>query len=265
MENNQQYDAWGQPINPQDTHRAYPQQHSDTLVPAVSQAVTRSNNSPKMPSLKGWGRSAAIAGSLLGGLWLFSLFSSLASRQSVATPQNIELEPAPVEVQTPEPPPLSDLTSRRSQAWEQVRQSCGIDLIASAQETEDRISEARADAWILYAQQECQKNKNCESAYDWLRQQHDQRGAKIQSIALADRLSIRAEQVFDFRKALYDQRDIARALSRGVNARALSWVATDKLSDATDDCSRAASRFETLTRASVEEAQAMPGGPDDAF
>ncbi|MCT7981532.1 hypothetical protein [Laspinema olomoucense] len=255
---NQHYDAWGQPI-PQDTHRAYPSGHSDTLVPSVNQAI-QSQKKPKIPQFKGLGKQALIAGGVLGAFWLFSSLITLSSRQSVATPQ-LELEPAPVEETIAnEPPPLEDLSSRRNEAWETVRQSCGVDLQAIATSTEEAIGEARADAWILYAQQECMKSKNCESAYDWLRQQHDQRGAKIQSIALADRLSIRAEHVFDFRKALYDQRDIARALSRGVNSRALSWVATDQLSDSIDDCSDAAKRFESLTRATIEEAQAMPGG-----
>ncbi|MCT7970107.1 hypothetical protein NG799_27720 [Laspinema sp. D1] len=247
---------------PKDSHKAYPANTTDTLAPAVSQAIQGSKKPKHKDSANDWVRRAAIAGGCLGALWLFSMFSSLASRQAVSSPQ-LELEPAPVE--TVEPPPLTDLSSRRNTAWEEVRQACGINLQATAQETEDRISEARADAWILYAQQECMKSKNCESAYDWLRQQHDQRGAKIQQIALADRLSIRAEHVFDFRKALYDQRDIARALSRGVNARALSWVATDQLSDATDECSNAAKRFESMTRAAIEDATALPGGDPDAF
>ncbi|MGL5195379.1 MAG: hypothetical protein ACRC8Y_17495, partial [Chroococcales cyanobacterium] len=179
---------------PRDTHRAYPATHSDTLVPAVNRAVTRSRTSPKFSSMKSWGRSAAIAGSLLGGLWLFSILGSLSSRQAVSSPQ-IELEPvAPVEV-APEPPPLSDLTSRRAIAWETVQQACGIELQTTASETRDAIRIARADSWLLYAKQECDRNKNCQSPYDWLRQQHDQRGARIQQIASADRLSIRAEYV----------------------------------------------------------------------
>jgi hypothetical protein len=263
MENNQQYDAWGNPII-QNNRNPYPQGHTDTLAPAVSQAVTHSRNSPKLPSLKGWGRSAAIAGGCLGALWLFSLFSSLASRQSVATPQ-IQLEPEAVEPIANEPPPLSDLSSRRSIAWEQVKQLCGVELQATAQMTDENVREARSDNWLIWAKFRCDQDKNCQSPYQWLNEQLIERGSRIQRIALADRLPIKAEQVLEYRAAQADLLDIAKSLSSGVSARSLSWVAADELSDAIDDCSRAASRFESLTRASVEEAQMFPGGPESEF
>lgn len=260
------YDAWGNPINPQDTHRAYPQGHSDTLVPAVNQAI-QSQRKPKIPQFKGLGYQALIAGSILGGFWVLSILLSLSSRQSVATPQ-IELEPvAPVEVApAPEPPPLSDLSSRRSIAWEEVKQACGVNLQATAAETDENVRRARADNWTIWAKIRCDADKNCSSPYQWLNEQLIERGSRIQRIALADRLPIKAEQVSQYRAAQSDLLDIAEALSSGISARSLSWVAADELSDAIDECSRAASRFESLTRASVEEAQMFPGGDvDDAF
>jgi hypothetical protein len=262
-----QFDEWGNPVSPQDTHRAYPSGHSDTLVPAVSQAVTRSNNSPKLPSLKGWGRQAIIAGGILGGFWILSSVLSLSSRESSSIPQAIELSPiAPTEEVAPEPPPLSDLTSRRSTAWQEVRQACGVDLINTAQLTDTNVRNARADNWKLWAKGRCDADKNCESPYQWLADQLVERGSRIQRIALADRLPIKAEQVSEYRAAQADLLDIAEALSSGVSARSLSWVPLDKFSDAIDDCSRAASRFDSLTRAAVEESQMFPeGGDPDAF
>jgi hypothetical protein len=267
MDNNQQYDAWGQPLPQQDTHRAYPATHSDTLVPAVHNAIQGSKK-PKIPQFKGLGKQIIIAGGILGGFWIFSNLITLSSRQAVSSPQ-LELEPAPVEAveeTTPEPPPLSDLTSRRSEAWREVQQVCGVDLIAAADVTDTEVSIARKDSWQLHSKQQCDKDPNCKSPYSWLQQQLDHRGALIQQNAPADRLSTKAQEVVTHRQAQADLKDIARALASGVSPRALSWVPADRLSDAIDTCSDAARRFESLTRATIEEATALPGGDvDDAF
>jgi hypothetical protein len=245
---------------PKDTHRTYPSGHSDTLVPAVKTAI-QSSKSTKFSSMKGWPRQALIAGGILGGFWILSSVLSLSSRESTSVPQAIELNPiAPVEEVTPEPPPLSDLTSRRSTAWQEVQQACGVDLIAAADETDTEVSIARKDSWQLHSKQQCDKDPNCKSSYSWLQQQLDHRGAKIQQTAPADRLSTKAQEVLEYRQAQADLKDIARALASGVSPRALSWVPADRLSDAIDTCSDAARRFESLTRATIEEATALPGG-----
>jgi hypothetical protein len=263
----QPYDPWGN--DPQDTTRAtpYPNHHTDTLVPAVSQAVTRSQNSPKLPSLKGWGRQALIAGGILGGFWVLSSVLSLSSRESSSIPQAIELSPiAPVDELINEPPPLSDLSSRRNVAWQEVQQACGVELVAIANETDTELSLARRDSWQLHSKQQCDKDLNCKSPYSWLQQQLDHRGAKIQQNAPADRLSTKAQDALEFRQAQADLVDIARALSSGISPRAMSWVPADRLSDAIDACSNAARRFESLTRATIEEATALPeGGLNDEF
>ncbi len=246
---------------PRDTHRAYPEGHTDTLAPAVKTAI-QSSKSAKFSSMKGWPRQALIAGSILGGFWILSSVLSLSSRESTSVPQAIELSPiSPVEEPIAnEPPPLSDLTSRRSTAWREVQQTCGVDLIAAAEATDTEVSIARSDSYQLFAKQQCDKDPNCKSSYSWLQQQLENRGALIQQNASADRLSTKAQEVLDHRKAQADLVDIARALSSGVNARAMSWVPTDRLSDAIDTCSDAARRFESLTRATIEEATALPGG-----
>jgi hypothetical protein len=215
MMDNQQYDAWGQPL-PQDTHRAYPQQHSDTLVPAVNQAI-QGTRKPKIPQFKGLGKQVIIAGGILGGFWVLSILLSLSSRQSVATPQ-IELEPvAPVEEPIAnEPPPLSDLSSRRNESWEEVKQACGVNLISTAQNTDTNVREARADSWLIFAKVRCDQDKNCQSPYEWLNEQLIERGSRIQRIALADRLPVKAEQIAEYRQAQSDLLDIAEALSSGV-------------------------------------------------
>ncbi|MCT7970273.1 hypothetical protein NG799_28560 [Laspinema sp. D1] len=261
-------DSWGYPQeSPQDSNgntppTRYPQGHTDTLGPALNQAITN-QRVPKIPALKGWGKSAVIAGSVLGALWIFSVLGSLSSRDSISTPQAIELAPMTTEAIEPEPmepPSLTDLTSRRSQAWEQVRQSCGLNLQSIAGETDSEVRAARADSWLLYAKQQCDADPKCGSPYDWLRMQLDERGARIQRIALADRLPVRAKEIVEYRQAQSDLLDIAKALSSGVSARSLSWVPADQLSDAIDDCSSAAKRFESLTRAAVEDAQMFPEG-----
>lgn len=266
MQQQQLYDAWGNPVSPQ--QQPYPNHHTDTLVPAVKDAVQRTKKQQDSP-LKGWGKSAAIAGSVLGALWIFSVLGSLSSRESVSTPQAIELAPVATEAIEPdpmEPPSLTDLTSRRSQAWEQVRQSCGIELISTATATDTEVRSARADSWLLFAKQSCDADPKCGSPYDWLRQQLDERGARIQRIALADRLPVRAKEVAEYRQAQADLLDIAKALSSGVSARSLSWIPGDRLSDAIDECSSAAKRFESLTRAAVEDAQMFPeGGLNESF
>lgn len=265
-------DSWGYPQeSPQDSNgntppTRYPQGHTDTLGPALNQAITN-QRAPKIPALKGWGKSAVIAGSILGVLWVVSAIGSLSSRESIAIPQNIDIPTGEVEAinPEPEPPPLSDLTSRRSLAWEEVRQSCGLNIQAIAGETDSEVRAARADSWLLYAKQQCDADPKCGSPYDWLRMQLDERGARIQRIALADRLPVRADEILEYRTAQADLLDIAKALSSGVSARSLSWVPADRLSDAIDQCSNAAKRFESLTRAAVEDAQMFPGGEGDAF
>lgn len=259
-----EFDAWGYP---QDTSgnapkpTPYPNHHTDTLVPALNQAIVN-QRAPKMPALKGWGKSAVIAGSILGVLWVVSAIGSLSSRESIAVPQNIDIPTGEVEAinPEPEPPPLSDLTSRRSLAWEEVKQACGVNLQSIAQITDENVSDARSDNWTIWAKIRCDADKNCQSPYQWLNEQLIERGARIQRIALADRLPIKAEQVEAYRLAQADLLDIAKALSNGVSARSLSWVPADELSNAIDDCSRAANRFESLTRAAVEDAQLFPEG-----
>jgi hypothetical protein len=158
------------------------------------------------------------------------------------------------------------LTSRRNEAWDNVVQSCGIDLQVTARDTDEEVRSARADSWLIFAKIRCDQDKNCESPYSWLNDQLTERGARIQRIALADRLPVKAEQIAAYRMAQADLLDISKALSSGVSARSLSWVPADELSDAIDACSDAAKRFESMTRAAIEDAQMFPeGGDPDAF
>lgn len=261
------YDQWGQVTqNGHKPHSSTAPQDSAITTQPTAKPIKNGTRKPPI-DYKHWINSSLFAGGVLGSLWLISAISSLGSRSTNTIPQAIELEPtAPTEEMAPDaPPPLDDLASRRSQAWESVNQACEVDLPAITAEVDSELTSARADSWLLYAKQQCDADKNCQSPYDWLRQQLDNRGGKIQAITLADRLPTKSQPAADFRQNLADLTDISKALSSGVSARSLSWVPADRLNDAIDNCSDAAKRYESLTRAAEREATAIPGGVGNGF
>jgi hypothetical protein len=203
-------------------------------------------------------QSIIISGGLFLIFWLLATLINLSSRDALVTPQ-LEIESKKEETQEPISP-ISELSGRRNQAWQEVQLSCGGKFFQVLASTNEQVRIARGDAWLLFAKRQCDADKNCQSPYDWLRKQFDVIGAELQETTLGDRLPIKASEVAKYRQKQSDLQDIATALSIGVSGqRAVSWIPTDALSRAIDDCSTAAKRFETMTEAVKQEVESFPG------
>jgi len=203
-------------------------------------------------------RPYLIAGGFFISLWGLSALGNLASRQVQPIPQDMAV-PTPVaeEVAPPTPDPDS-LQVRRAEAWESLQQACAVNLQEVANETSRQIDEARAAKWQLYANQQCNEDQTCFSTSGKLEEHFNHHGAALLKTASGYALPSKATDTNEFRKGLGTVRDIAFAMGSGVSKNPPRGTSIARLAGAIDACGDAARKYNSLTKATREEALTIP-------
>jgi len=245
------YDAWGvaQDFSSFDDSSSITKQPSSK--PVFAGGILKNSRIKEL-------RPYLIAGGFFISLWGLSVLGNLASRQVQPIPQDMEITAPVAEEVTPPTPAPDSLQARRARAWEDLQQACAVNLQGVAVETSREIDKARAAKWQLYANQKCNEDENCPSTFDKLEKYFNHHGAQTLDNAPAYALPSKAAATDEFRKGLGTVRAIALAMSSGVPQSPPRGVSIVPFASAMDKCGDAARKYNSLTKATREEASTVP-------